>query len=78
MIDVGPIRQKHVGNGAFVLVVAVRLDGDFFAKGEGRGGVLGALAVGLTFLGAVDAPETDTFGVLVVQDFDAATMDACV
>ena len=38
MIDVAPIRQNHIPAGAGVLVVAVRLDGDFFAEGEVRAG----------------------------------------
>ena len=43
VIDVGAIRQEHIGKGAPVLVEAVRLERDFFPKGELRGGVLGSL-----------------------------------
>ena len=32
MIDVGPIGQQHIGNGASSLVAAVRLDGDFLPE----------------------------------------------
>ena len=32
--------------------------------------MLGSLAVGLAFLRAVDAAETDAWGVVVVKDFD--------
>ena len=35
LIEVHPIGQDHVPKGAFVLVVAVRLDGDLFPEGEG-------------------------------------------
>ena len=44
MIDVGAIGQEHIGKDALVLVVTIGLDGDFFPKGEGRGGVLGSFA----------------------------------
>jgi hypothetical protein len=37
--------------------------------------VLGVIAVGLTFLRAVDPTETDTFRVGVVQDFDGDTIE---
>jgi len=40
--------------------VAVRLKRDVFPKGELRGRVLGVVAVGLTFLRAVDAIEPNT------------------
>ena len=55
--------------------MAVRLDGDFFPKGEGRGRVLGVVAVGLAFLRAVDAAEADAFRVLVVQDFEGVAIE---
>jgi hypothetical protein len=35
MVDASAIRQKHIGEGALVLVFAVGLKRDFFAKGEG-------------------------------------------
>ena len=50
LIEIHAIGQEHVSKGACVLVVAVRLDGNLFAKGEVRGGVLGVVAVGLAFL----------------------------
>jgi hypothetical protein len=50
MIDVGPIGQKHIGNGSIVFVEAVRLKGDFLSKNQLRGGLLGLLAEGLAFL----------------------------
>mgnify|MGYP006992560421 CR=1 FL=1 len=37
--------------------MAVRLDGDVLPEGEGRGGVLGFLAVGLALLREVDPAE---------------------
>ena len=37
--------------------------------------MLGTLAVGLAFLYAVDAVETDPFGVDVVQDFDGVAVE---
>jgi len=51
-----------------VLVVTIDLDGGFFPKDEVRGGVLGVVAVGLTFLWTVDPVEPDAFGALVVQN----------
>ena len=74
-MEVHAIRQEHICKGARVLVVAVRLDGDFFPEGEGRGSVLGLLAVGLAFLRAVDAAETDTFSMVAVQDFDGVAVE---
>jgi hypothetical protein len=67
MVDVGSIGQEHIGNGAPILIKAVGLKGDLFPKDKCRGGLLGALAVGLAFLRAVDAAEADTFRVLDVQ-----------
>ena len=37
LIDVRAIRQEHIGKRALVLVVAVRLERDFFPKGEVSG-----------------------------------------
>jgi hypothetical protein len=37
--------------------------------------LLGFLTVGLTFLRAVDAVEADTFGAVVVQDFDGVAVE---
>ena len=70
-----PIRQDHVSKGALVLVVAVCLDGDVFPEGEFRGGVLGSLAVGLAFLRAVDATETDAFSMVAVEDFEGVAIE---
>ena len=39
-IDVGSIPQEYVSKGAPILVLVVRLERDFIAEGEGRGGVL--------------------------------------
>jgi hypothetical protein len=75
LIQFHPIGQEHIGKGAFVLVVAVRLDGNVFPESEGRGGLLGALAERLAFLRAVDAAEADTFRVLVVQDFEGVAVE---
>ena len=55
MIDVGPIGQDHIANGALVLVVTVSLDGDFLPEGEVRGGLLRSQAASLPLLMAVDA-----------------------
>ena len=55
VIDVGPIGQDHIANGALVLVVTVSLDGDFLPEGEVRSGLLRSQAASLTFLMAVDA-----------------------
>ena len=75
MIDVGAIGQKYVGNGPPVLVAAVSLERDFFPKSESRGGLLGSFAVGLALLRAVDAIESNTFRVLVMQDFDGVAVE---
>jgi hypothetical protein len=53
----------------------MRLDGDIFPEDEGRGGVLGFLAVDLAFLRAVDATQSDTLRVLVVQGFDGVAVE---
>ena len=37
--------------------------------------MFGFLAEGLAFFGAVDAVETDAFGVVVVQDFEGVAVD---
>jgi hypothetical protein len=75
LIQVHPIGQEHIPNGALVLVVAVCLDGDLFPEGEARGGLLRVLAIRLAFLWAVDAGKTDAFRVLVVQDFDGVAVE---
>ena len=70
VIDVGPIGQTHIGKGVSRPVAAVRLEEDFFPKHHRGCRLLGLMAVLLTFLWAVNAAETDTFGVSVVEDFD--------
>ena len=75
MIDVGAIRQKHIGNGASVPVLAVGLERDFLAKDQVRCSLLRFLAIGLAFLRAVDAAEADAFRVVVVQDFDGVAVE---
>jgi len=67
VIDVGPIGQQHIGEGASSLVAAVRLEDDFFSKHHRGRRLLGLMAVRLALLRAVDAAEANTFGVLVVQ-----------
>jgi hypothetical protein len=75
VIDVRSIREEHIGNRAPVLVLAECLKGNFFPEGEVRGGVLGFLAVGLAFLLAVDAVESNKLRPLVVQDFDSIAVE---
>ena len=64
MIDVGAIRQEHICKSSPVLVLTVSLERDFLAKNQGRGGLLGLLAVGLALFRAVDTTEADAFRVL--------------
>jgi len=72
----GPIGQKHIGKGASVLILAECLmKRDFLSEGEIRGGLLRSLTEGLAFLWAVDAVETDAFGVVVVQDFEGVAVE---
>ena len=42
------------------------------------GGTQGLFAVSLAFLRAVDAAQTDTFSVGVVEDFDRVTVEFCL
>jgi len=49
VIDVGAIRQEDNGKDAPVLVLAVRLECDFFAEGEVSDGVLDTLVVAWFF-----------------------------
>jgi hypothetical protein len=49
----------------------VRLEEDFFPKHHLGRRLLGLMAVLLTLLWTVDATQTDTFGVSVVEDFDS-------
>ena len=74
LIDVCPIRQEHITKGALVPVVAMCLDGDFFAEDQLRGSVLGVVAIGLAFLGAVDPAEADAFSMVAVQDFEGVAV----
>ena len=69
MVDVRAIGQEHISKRTLVLVVAVRLEGDLFPEGEGRGGVLGVVARRLALRWAIYPAETDAFSVVVVQDF---------
>jgi hypothetical protein len=50
VIGVGAIGQDHILNGALLLVVAVSLERDFFAKDKFRGGMLGIVAIGVALL----------------------------
>jgi hypothetical protein len=59
LIQVHPIGQDHVPKGAFVLIVAVGLDRDFFPEGEVSDGVFGIVSKGLALLRAVDAAEAN-------------------
>jgi hypothetical protein len=75
VIDVGAIGEKHISNGATVLILPECLKLDFLPEGEGRGGVLGVVAVGLALLRAVDAAEADVFRKLVVQNFERVAVE---
>jgi hypothetical protein len=75
VIDVGAISEENVGKRPPVLVLAVRLECDFFPEGEGRGGMLGVVAVCLALLRAVDAAEADTLRAGVVEDFDGVAVE---
>jgi len=75
VIDVGPIGQKHIGKGVSRLVAAVRLEDDFFPKHHRGRSLIGSRAVSLTFLWAINATQADTFGAVVVQDFDGVAVE---
>lgn len=75
VIDVGPIGQEHIGNGALVLVFAVRLKRDLFPKGEVRSSLLGVVAERLPLLWTIDAVETDAFSMVTVQDLDGVAVN---
>jgi len=59
---------------SLVLVGIMTLHRDRSPKDQGRRSPLGDLAECLAFLGAVDAVETDTLRVLVVQNLDGVTV----
>ena len=59
MIDVGAIGQEYITNGAPVLVMPVRGEGDVLAKDQGGRRFFGLVTVGLAFLRAVNAIQTD-------------------
>jgi len=76
VVDVGPIGETDIGQGASGPIAAVRLEEDFFPKHQCGRGLLGLMTVRLTFLWTIDATQTDTFGVPVVEDFnDIAVKD---
>jgi hypothetical protein len=68
--DVSSIPQEHLGNRASVLILAECLERDFFPEDKGRGSFLRSFAVALPFLRTIDAVESDTFRVSIVEDFD--------
>jgi hypothetical protein len=71
VVDVSPIGQTYIGKDVPRPIAAVRLEEDFFPKHHFDRRLLGLMAVLLTFLWTVDATQTDTFGVSVVEDFDS-------
>ena len=75
-IQVHSIRQDHVSKDAFVLVLAVGLDRNVFAEGEGRGSLLSLLPVDLAFLRAVDAAKADAVSMVTVHYFDGVAVEA--
>jgi hypothetical protein len=75
LVNVGSVRQKHIGKGALVLIEAVRLERDFFSKDEGRDGVLGVVAKCLAFFRAIDPAQTDALRACVVQNFDGVAVE---
>jgi len=68
-------RQEHISKGALVLVEAVSLKRDFFPKHHRGRSLLGSRAVSLTFLWAINATQADTFGAVVVQDFERVAVE---
>jgi hypothetical protein len=67
MIDVSSFPQNHIGEGASVLVEAVRLEDDFFSKDQRGRRLLGLMAVRLALLGAIDPAEADAFRMVIMQ-----------
>lgn len=61
VIDVGAIEETHIGKGAPIFVEAVGLKGHVLAIDQCGSGLLRSLAIGLPFLGAIDAAEEDAF-----------------
>jgi len=47
----------------------------FFPKNQRGRSLLGSMAVSLALLRAVDAVESDAFGVVIVQDFDSVAIE---
>jgi len=45
------------------------------SRKRGQSGLLGALTEGLVFLWAINPAEANTFGVLVVQDFEGVAVE---
>ena len=77
LIEVHSIGQEHVGKGAPVLVEAVSLERHILSKNQRCRGLLGIVPKGLALLWAVDAVEADTFGALVVQNFEGVAVRGC-
>lgn len=75
VIDVGAIGQEHIGDRAPVLVLAEGVERHLFTEHELRRRLLGSRAVGLAFLGTVNAVESDTFNAGVVQHFDGVAVE---
>ena len=71
----GAIAKEYVCKGAPVLVLTVSIESDIFPENQRRRGLLCSRAEGLPFLRAVDATETDTFRVGVVQDLDRIAIE---
>ena len=51
------------------------MERDLLAKNQVRRGLLRSLTVGLAFLWAVDAVESDAFSAVVVQNFDGVAVE---
>ncbi len=75
MIDVGVIRQDHIGKRPPILVEAVGPDCHVFPEQKFRRRLLGLLAVDLTLLPAINPPQSNLFSVASVQDFDRVAVE---
>ena len=75
MIDVGVIRQEHIGKRPPILVEAEGPDCHIFPEQEFRRSLLGLLAIGLTLLRAIDQPQSNPFSVASVRDFDRVAVE---